>query len=42
MEKVLGSEKKDEGDISRKKARHVKGRINLYSSPVVVRMKQGV
>jgi hypothetical protein len=42
MERVLGSEKKDEGDISRKKARHVKGRINLYSSPVIILMKQGV
>jgi hypothetical protein len=42
MEKVFGSENKDEGEISQKKARHGKGRSNLNSSPVTVRMKQDV
>ena len=34
--------KKEEGDFSRKKTRHVKEWINLYSSPAIVRMKQGI
>ena len=34
--------KKEEGDFSRKKTRHVKEWIKLYSSPAIVRMKQGI
>jgi hypothetical protein len=41
MEKVFGSENKDEGEISPNKARHGKGCSNLDSSPVTVRMKHG-
>jgi hypothetical protein len=42
MEMVFGAGNKDKGEISRKKARHGKGCINLNSSPVTVRMKQDV